>query len=312
MTDQQYIIKHYEGADVFLKESLGFLEEQEIPNSILIFFAQEEILKKTAAEATFCSALMDATTNQFLFCLFAIKDSFLYASAIHPSIPQDQYQHIIDLLVQDVAASNFSIKVIHAYTPVSPLLMESVKLNTGKGLKLMDDVWSYDIKSVTWTPRTTAIRDAPGTFLKQATLDDLLLFLLKWTEEFLSDIEQDLEQFMRPNAEDMCRRSLEVGYIYILYVDNQPVSMAWKRRPLRYGCALAMVYTPKEFRGKGYAAVCVGMTTEELLKEFSYVTLFVVAKQNPDKNMYTGVGYQLLGKALRYSVNDEADRFAVD
>jgi predicted GNAT family acetyltransferase len=87
-----------------------------------------------------------------------------------------------------------------------------------------------------------------------------------------------------------------------MYFDGVPVNMAWKRRPLTKGISVAYVYTPKEHRSKGYAATCVALLTEELLKSYEYVNLFALGSQNPEKNLYTTIGYQWCGEAGRLVV----------
>jgi hypothetical protein len=301
MIDQQnLVIKHYKSAKIFLNETKTFLEEQELINSIIIFAMQEEN-KKEQEPSTYCSALVDTTTNKFVFALFAVKDYFLYASGINPSVPQEQYQSVVELLVQDFASASFPITAIQSYEPVCSLFKPAVEKVCHVTCGYIDDLWSYDIKQVTWNPRTLAIRDAPGTYLKQASLDDLPL-LTPWMEGFFIEAGGNAFKFLKPKGVEHLRESLAPGYVYILYVGGEPVSMAWKRRPLHYGTSIACVYTPKELRGKGYAAVCVGMCTDLFLKEYRYVTLFVVSEQNPDRNMYTGVGYRLYSESLRYSV----------
>jgi predicted GNAT family acetyltransferase len=102
-----------------------------------------------------------------------------------------------------------------------------------------------------------------------------------------------------PSAEEVVLEYLISRFIYILYVDGIPVSMFWKRQPLRNGCSISFVYTPNTERGKGYASACVAMCTELFLKEYSFVTLFVVRQQDSNKNLYTSIGYQLVGKSAR-------------
>jgi predicted GNAT family acetyltransferase len=95
---------------------------------------------------------------------------------------------------------------------------------------------------------------------------------------------------------------LKGGNVYILYYEGIPVCTARKRRPLRYGCTISIVYTPPEYRQKGYCSVCVSMLTELLLKEFKYVTLFADAERGPNNSIYTSAGYKIhSGAALYYT-----------
>lgn len=286
------IIKRYENFNAFLKDAEIYLYEQEVYNSVFLTTLQQQ-----KDNACHYSAIWDTTTDTMIFSLFAIKDSFLYASGILDL----QDEPMIELLVKDFLSTLFPFKALSAYEPTLGIVKKVITENSDKKFKLMDDLWSHDIRKVQWSPRSLELKNMPTTKLVQATYNDLPI-VMKYTEGFLQDTSPDLIRIMAVDVAEMCRKELDGSNVYLLYCDNLPVCMTWKRRPLRDGCSVAFVYTPEEYRRKGFGGACVSMCTELFLKDYKYITLFIKGSRDPYKNMYTDIGYQLLGKIYRYSV----------
>lgn len=285
----RYVIKRYKDATSFLKDTESHLYEQEVFNSMFLCKLHQPV-------PYHYSALFDTTTQTVVFALYAIQDSFLYTSKL-----THNDTIIVDLLVKDLLSTSFPFKFLFAYEPVLSTLTQIIQdHNTDKTLIRMDGMWSHNIRKVHWTPRALQLKSS--TILKQATMEDLPV-AIKYTKGFLKDTTSVLlMQANAVNATDMCQKELAGGNIYFLYSDGVPVSMAWKRRQLRDGCSVAFVYTPEEHRHQGFGGACVSLCTELLLQEFKYVTLFIKETQDPHQNMYTRLGYQLIGKVGRYAI----------
>ena len=86
-----------------------------------------------------------------------------------------------------------------------------------------------------------------------------------------------------------------------LYVwDNGgPVSIAGVSRPMRNGTTIGLVYTPPEYRGKGYATSCVLSLTKKLLSDgYSFCSLYTDLANPTSNSIYTKIGYVPIGDAL--------------
>ncbi|EIE77743.1 hypothetical protein G6F46_010209 [Rhizopus delemar] len=226
----------------------------------------------------------------------------LYGSCLQDDFANNTLS-AVDLAITDYinTASHRQLQYVHAFEPAFGRMKTNlIALATDLKLITIDKTWSYDVKQVQWPPRALKIaQDKQRTKLKQAIDTDAPL-LAEWLRGFWNDNMEHIDVSNNlPSAEEVVLESLISRFIYILYVDGIPVSMCWKRRPSRNGCFIAFVYTPNTERGKGYASACVAMCTELFLKEYSFVTLFVVRQQDPNKNLYTNIGYQLVGKSAR-------------
>jgi len=82
-------------------------------------------------------------------------------------------------------------------------------------------------------------------------------------------------------AQDLC-----------LWQDEQPVSMAWRSRPTPHGITVTGVYTPPEFRRRGYATSCVASLSRLLLEEgYQYCTLYTDLANPTSNSIYRKIGY---------------------
>jgi hypothetical protein len=297
---KELTLKRYDAADAFLEETESYLIEHEVQN-VFLWIAAEKAKKESSSVHFYCSAVWDGQ-NRFIFALFCLDRSMLYGSCLRDDFTSDALS-AVDLAMTDYinTASYRQLQCVHAFEPAFGRMKTNLTaLATNLKLITVDQTWSYDIKQVQWPPRALKItQNKQRTELKQAIDTDVPL-LAEWLRGFWNDnMEHIGVSTSLPSAEEFVLESLISRFIYILYVDGIPVSMCWKRRPSRNGCSISFVYTPNTERGKGYASACVAMCTELFLKEYSFVTLFVVRQQDPNKNLYTSIGYQLVGKSAR-------------
>ncbi|KAG2212685.1 hypothetical protein INT47_000662 [Mucor saturninus] len=279
----KYIIEHYKTEADFLQVTGPHLQEKEAYNSVFLSSLPKD-------RTCYYSAVLDAT-NTVVFALYAIQDSFLYTS-------YSKDVDAVQMLVSDILAADFSFQAFFAYEPSLGVIKKLMK-EANRTTKCADQMWSHIIKQVQWSSRSLALKKT--AILKQATSDDFSV-LREYTQGFLHDASPDLVRVMGVDIDQMCCNTIESGNAYLLFVDNIPVSMTWKRRPLNEGCSVAYVYTPPKYRHQGFGGACVAMCTELFLQEFKYATLFIKGSQDPHNNMYTKIGYQLIGEVGRYTI----------
>ena len=99
-----------------------------------------------------------------------------------------------------------------------------------------------------------------GGHLREAGPDDIPL-ITNWVLDFSREA---LEPIPQEDAERIARRGVTLSSLYI-WDDGGPVSMVQKSRPTRRGIVVALVYTPPELRGRGYASSSVAELTRRLL-----------------------------------------------
>lgn len=132
--------------------------------------------------------------------------------------------------------------------------------------------------------------------LRQATLTEREL-LLGWCRDFFKETsdESDIEE-----AEEIIDRYLTEGSLCV-WQDNIPVSMANFYGSTPNGAWINLVYTPPEYRRKGYATACVAALSQILLDgEREYCFLYADLANPTSNHIYQAIGYQPVGDFQDY------------
>jgi hypothetical protein len=126
--------------------------------------------------------------------------------------------------------------------------------------------------------------------------------IARWIVDFAKDaLDDDLKY------EDQLLKAERMIHAGILQVYEIPgyglVSMAAASRQLVNGVCINYVFTPKEYRGKGYAVSNMYVLSKEMLdKGNRFCTLFV-DKKNPISNrVYKKIGYQIIENQYDYKI----------
>lgn len=135
----------------------------------------------------------------------------------------------------------------------------------------------------------TPVSGVPGEF-RLATQADWEL-LVVWSVEF------DAETFGEGNRQ---RSEREVDALLgsntrgmYLWQHGQPVSMAAYSGPTQNGIRVGRVYTPPQYRGKGYASACVAALSQYLLDSGRRSCFLYTDLSNPVSNrIYQRIGYR--------------------
>ena len=110
-----------------------------------------------------------------------------------------------------------------------------------------------------------------------------------------------------PRAQARAQEMISVSRV-CLWVDKNPVSMAWRARPTRNGIVVSGVYTPPEFRRQGYATACVATLSQSLLDEgYRFCALYADLANPISNHIYQKMGYRPIRASIVYGF-EEADR----
>lgn len=144
-----------------------------------------------------------------------------------------------------------------------------------------------------------AIPNAKGA-LRQAALSDLDL-LSQWQGAFNNEA---LGETLDPELRDALARRVDNGEMF-LWEDagGGPLSMAASARPTPGGVAINSVYTPPEWRGRGYATTCVAALSQHLLQGGKAFCVLYTDLANPTSNaIYARIGYRPVSDSLFYAL----------
>lgn len=143
----------------------------------------------------------------------------------------------------------------------------------------------------------------PG-HLRAATLDDADL-VASWQHAF--DVEA-LGTLALPSDSRRTARRIAAGEIHLWCDgDAHPRAMAGSARATAHGVAVNAVYTPPEWRGRGYATACVAELSRRLLGSgFDFCVLYTDLGNRTSNSIYTRIGYRPVCDFLMYDLRIRA------
>jgi predicted GNAT family acetyltransferase len=141
----------------------------------------------------------------------------------------------------------------------------------------------YELRRVVSPPPT------PG-HMRPASSNDLEL-MARWMFEFNQEALPD-----EPLTLDEARKhvSNRIGEgTYYLWEDGQPVALTGHGRHTPHGCSIGPVYTPIEFRRRGYATALTAVLSQLLLDSGKqFITLFTNLANPTSNSIYMKIGYR--------------------
>jgi predicted GNAT family acetyltransferase len=138
--------------------------------------------------------------------------------------------------------------------------------------------------------KVNPIAPVTGRFRRARESDRRLLldWMIAFSVEAFEGTDPDVARLER-NVESMLTSKIRGAYIWD---DGQPVSFSAYGGPTPHGCRLGPVYTPPEYRGKGYASACVATLSQHLLDTGRKFVFLYTDLANPTSNhIYQVIGY---------------------
>jgi GNAT superfamily N-acetyltransferase len=281
------IVKEYGNADIFLKEYEVILLEKEAAAQLLLYFAHQSLTGSGTGKELF-GVVMEETRIILMFVIIRGVDLIIYVAASEKeeeaTVALADYlgnSHIIigGLNARHTLCQSF-IKQYKKYRKVN--FIQKV------GTDIMELRQVNDIKPVAGSQRLAVIEDV------KLVADWMIQFQI----EALMD-EADYEAALLRATQLINRKEL------YLYEDEEhrAVSMAAATRRLIHGMGITYVFTPEEYRGKGYAAANIYYLSKTLLEQgFDFCTLYVDKKNPLSNRAYEKVGYKVIEDNYEYKI----------
>jgi len=151
------------------------------------------------------------------------------------------------------------------------------------------------------------IEGVPGE-MRWATEADHDL-VVRWSADFALESlgeSSDLEQLGRAVKLSLTSDPLTRGRC-LWWDGGQPVSMVGYGNPSLYGIRVGPVYTPPEYRGRGYGSACTAAASQWLLDHGRRFVFLYTDLGNPTSNhIYQNIGYEPVSDADVYEFGEKA------
>ncbi|MBX2871255.1 MAG: GNAT family N-acetyltransferase [Saprospiraceae bacterium] len=271
-------IIRYHSAKDFITDNLALLQEEEAANNLIIGLAFGIKHGKYPVEECLLFAVIEAEKS--ILCALQTPNRNLTFYGTERAIPSavswlndhcEKHKHIIPGLVAPKALSS--------------AFGEHWQQQTDTRWKIHMEQRVFQLDQV------TEFSEAPG-FLRKATPEDKPT-IARWLIPFHQEaIGEDI------SGEEMERaqRMLDADRLY-LWENEKAVSMAASTRATANGISINAVFTPKEFRRKGYASSCVGNLCRTLLAQgHQFCSLFTDASNPTSNKIYQEIGFKEVAK----------------
>lgn len=279
--------KTYDNAWDFLAKYEAVLMQNEQLSQLLLDSAYQN-LSKSPKDVVYFGAIEENEDAWLFYCLEKTNYLILYAPR------QDKSVEAALLLADFLGNNHLILKGIDGRHDICQSFLNQYK-------KYIDCTEIKTLGTVIMEIRkVNEIKTADGS-QRMAFVEEVKL-VADWIIQFQLETiatELDYEEALNKAAD-----FINDGKIY-LYVtmDNTIVSMAVAARKLMHGITISYVFTPEEYRGKGYAAANLYYLSKTMLEQgYDFCTLFA-DKKNPVSNR----AYEKIG----YRIREDHDRFRI-
>lgn len=265
--------KRYPEKEAFVAEVLPVLMENEVQNNLPISFFHKKDVDSTRW-------LMSCVQEDGRIMLVAVctppHNVILYETGNRPC------QKAVLVLATSLRELDF---------PVPGVLAEQGLAHRFAQAYLNSENWKLHVSMhIMQLDKVSNLVKAPG-FMRSIEEEDQF-FLPHWRRAFEEDCHlpaQDLRthtQLLVPLYKER---------LHFLWEDNFPVAMAAQCRKTENGAVIGNVYTPPQFRGKGYGQALVASLSQLLLNRGNrFCCLFADAENPISCGIYRKIGYREL------------------
>ncbi|MDF2945006.1 MAG: hypothetical protein K0S01_3864 [Herbinix sp.] len=281
------LVKEYENARTFLADYEAVLLENEAVSQLILYNANQKLDASESEEGLF-GAVLEEDKTFLLFCNTAPHNLIVHL------VMRENIAQASVALADFLSNSHIIISGINARLDVCQNFMEQYKklVNCSFVEKLGMDI--MEIRKV------NDIKPVEG--VQRLALPEEAKLIADWMIQFQMEAltsEMDYEA-----ALNKAKKLIDENKIYLYEnMEQKVVTMAVASRKLVHGMAITYVFTPEEYRGKGYAAANMYYLSKELLEDgFEFCTLFVDKKNPLSNRAYEKVGYKILEDNYEYMV----------
>ena len=174
-----------------------------------------------------------------------------------------------------------------------PLAMKLADI-WNKKIKLKDHLGIYELSKVLM-PDSKDL-----SLLHQDYVSKDLLF--EWVMAFIKECDLNPNVDFAEEAKNVIARHETLkGFYFLINEDREVVSMAAKHREFEDRATISLVYTPPQFRRRGYGKIVTALLTKKLL-DGAYVqcNLFTDLANPTSNQIYKEVGYEYIGDSKSF------------
>jgi predicted GNAT family acetyltransferase len=279
-------VRNYADLTAYLSHTRPCLEQREAVNNLLLGLALQLSRQAGAIPVPPYLGTVDDEQGEPVLVAFMTPPHGLLLSAIGQA-PREAFDRLAENLIQ----GGWPVSGVNGERQISEQFAQAWSAATGQPATVKMRMRLYTLRQVIPPPHP------PAGYLRPAGMADLETATI-WRAAFEME---SLHQPAPPDLREAMERWIGAGSIF-LWDDHGPVSMAGLTRETSHGIAINGVYTPPEFRGRGYASACVAAMSQQMLdRGKSFCALFTDLDYPTSNAIYQQIGYRPESDFLEFS-----------
>src|SRR6266487_155263 len=269
----------YHNARDFVQRTRPTLEQHEVANSLILGITLGLANALVERDAAFYLATVEDEEGTLLVaaCMTPPHNIVLFSNN------SSRDDEALALLIQNLQDNNWSVPGAIGVGQVADNFAKIWSRRSGQRYKEGMRQRIFELSQLIPPRRVEGA-------LRVATENDLEL-ITEWAVAF------NQEALHKSDALDAVQEAEHRVHKQMIYVwelpDGRVVTMAGKTRPISQVINISLVYTPREYRGMGYASNCVAALSQHLLDEGWKFCSLVTDLANPTSNsIYQKIGYR--------------------
>ena len=271
-------IENPKNAEEFFKKTHETLEKDEVKGNLIFGLANNLIKNKNqfGNDDPFYSIIYNENIIKIIGLMTLPHPINIFQNCNYDD-------HSMNKFINNIAEHYSDIPGINGEKKISEIFIEKwIKINKCK-IILDKNLRCYKLEKV------NNYNKPAGKFRKAEIFDiDIIKeFTLKFSEEINDPVKEGIKLM------NTITENINDG-LYYVWENNNIVSIAKKARPTKNGMAINSVYTPKEYRQKGYATAVVAELSRTILNSGKkFCTLFTDLANPTSNSIYQKIGYKI-------------------
>jgi predicted GNAT family acetyltransferase len=280
-------IQHYQDPAGFCRRVMPLLMRQEALNNLMLGILTDVL-----------SGVREMPKEPPLYCSIENDAGEVTAAALSLGmlVLTQAGAEELDLLIADLIANPHEFSIVSGPAETVRLFSRRWAQRTGKSAACGLRMRIMELASVMWCAGVS------GTMRLGEEAD--IPLLTSWIAAFMDELK-----YRNPgDPREFAEKRVKDQRVFI-WSDPELVSMACTAGPTPNGMRINYVYTPPEFRRRGYARACVTRLSERLLASGKKIVFLYVETDNAATNqMYRTIGYQTVGDWEDYHFSDASSK----
>lgn len=211
-------------------------------------------------------------------------------------VDETRLEEITDILIKNITEHGMDFHSIISLKPWAYKFAQRWKNKTGMTHQVLMKQGLYRLNKVNET-----LESSPGAWRFAKESDSPLIE--KWFTLFERDAGMPTSSCER--VQKHVAMLLKEQEVFLWEDKGKVVSMMKKSRPTKNGITVALVFTPKEQRKKGYARALVAAISKELLKDFDFCILYTDMMNPTSNKIYKEIGYERIADSVHLGFDKE-------